>query len=94
MYWSEVSSGSLWWIFPIVMMALCFLIMRKRGGSMCGFGSRDKGKKYISDSDSASDILDKRYALGEISEEEYQEKKLTLSCGEDVVRSKGQALTR
>jgi uncharacterized membrane protein len=79
MYWSEVSNGSLWWIFPLAMMALCFFMLRKRSGSMCGFGSRDEDQKHISDSDSASDILDKRYALGEISKEEYQEKKITLS---------------
>ncbi|UCH22024.1 MAG: SHOCT domain-containing protein [Deltaproteobacteria bacterium] len=79
MYWSEVSSGSLWWIFPLAMIALCFFMLRKRGGSMCGFGSRDEDNKHISDSDSASDILDKRYALGEISKEEYEEKKITLS---------------
>ena len=80
MYWSEVSSGSLWWIFPIAMIALCFFMMRKRGGSMmCGFGSRDEDKNHISDSDSASEILDKRYALGEISKEDYEDKKITLS---------------
>ena len=81
MYWSEVSNSSLWWIFPIAMMALCFFMMRKRGNWMCGFGSRDRGKNHISDSDSASEILDKRYALGEISEQEYKEKKLTLNHG-------------
>jgi uncharacterized membrane protein len=81
MYWSEVSNSSLWWIFPIAMMALCFFMMRKRGGSMCGFGSHDEDKNQISDSDSASEILDKRYALGEISKEEYEEKKITLSRG-------------
>ncbi len=80
MYWSEVSNSSLWWIFPLAMIALCFFMMRKHGGSMmCGFGSRDEDKNHISDSDSASEILDKRYALGEISKEEYKEKKLTLS---------------
>lgn len=78
MYWSEVSMGSLWWIFPLAMMALCFFMIRKRGGSMCGFGFRGEGQNHISDSDSAAEILDKRYALGEMSKEEYQEKKIAL----------------
>jgi len=30
-----------WWLFPLLMMALCFLVMRGRGCSMmCGFGPR------------------------------------------------------
>ena len=79
MYWSEVSGGSLWWLFPIAMMVLCFFMMRKRGGWMCGFGPRYRNDKLISASDSASEILDKRYALGEINKEEYEDKKITLS---------------
>ena len=83
MYWSEVSGGSWWWLIPIAMMVICFLVMRKRGGSMmCGFGSRDEDKRHISESDSASEILDKRYALGEINKDEYEEKKITLSGDE------------
>ncbi len=80
MFGSEFFSSSLWWIFPILMIALCFFTMRGRKGSMmCGFGSRDKDKNHISDSDSTADILDKRYALGKISKEEYEEKKITIS---------------
>jgi uncharacterized membrane protein len=82
MYGSEFFSSSLWWICPILMIAMCFFMMRGRRGSMMwGFGSRDEDKNHISDSDSASEILDKRYAIGEISEEEYEEKKITLSRG-------------
>ena len=42
MYAAEVSNFSLWWLFPLVMIVLCFLMMRGRKGSMmCGFGSGD-----------------------------------------------------
>jgi uncharacterized membrane protein len=70
-----------WWIFPLLMIALCFLMMRRRGGSrMCGFGSL-LGSQHINSSDSGMDILNKRYALGEINQEEYEEKKRALSQG-------------
>lgn len=71
---------SYWWIIPLAMMLLCFLGMRgRRRFSMCGFGSRDTGEYQVSNSDSADDILDKRYALGEISREEYEEKKRDIT---------------
>ena len=52
-----------WWLIPIAMMVLCFLRMRGRHHS----------------SESAREVLDKRYALGEISREEYEEKKRDMS---------------
>jgi len=80
MYAAEVSNFSLWWLFPLAMIALCFLMMRGRKGSMmCGFGSRHEDSHHIEASDSAKDILDKRYALGEINTEEYTEKKQILN---------------
>jgi putative membrane protein len=58
-----------WWLMPLAMMILCFIMMRgHRGWSMGGHRSRHRGE-------SAREILDKRYALGEISKEEYEEKK-------------------
>lgn len=80
MYGSELSNFSFWWIFPVLMMILCFLMMRGRKGSMmCGFGSRGIDSQQTRDSDSAIDILDKRYASGEINKAEYEEKKRILT---------------
>jgi len=80
MYSSEFFNFSFWWICPILMIAMCFFIMRARKGTMmCGFGSRDTGNRKINISDSALDILDKRYASGEIEKEEYEERKRTLT---------------
>jgi len=69
----------------MLMMGLCFFVMvsmmRRRKGSMrCCLPSFRKGETtdYMA-SDSAGDILDKRYASGEISAEEYEEKKRHLN---------------
>ena len=70
---ADISSGY-WWGIPIVMMVLCVLMMRGRmGGLMCGRAGPGK------DGGSARDILDSRYARGEIDKQEYEEKKKTLT---------------
>jgi len=85
MYGSEFLSSSLWWICPILMIAMCFFMMRRRRGSiMCGLGFRDKYRHHISNSDSATDILDKLYASGEIDRGEFEERKRTLTKSEEL----------
>ncbi len=61
------------WLIPIAMMILCFVMMRRHRRCILGWhGSRHNPE-------SAREILDKRYALGEISKEEYEEKKREIS---------------
>ena len=62
-----------WWIFPLVMIFLCFFFMRRFGDrGWCRF------RAYDSPKDSAIDILNKRYAQGEIDSVEDEEKRRIL----------------
>lgn len=79
MFGSEIVSFAYWWIFPLIMIGLCFFMMKGKRGSMCGFGSHGTRSRPIDPPESAKDILDKRYALGEISKEEYEEKKNAIT---------------
>lgn len=74
-----MSIADLWWIFPLLMIVLCFLMMTGRMGMMCGRGHHGEGSQHLGGSDSAKDILDKLYALGRISKEEYEEKRKALN---------------
>ena len=64
-----------WWIIPIAMMIFCFIMMRGHKGCMMG----SHRSRHIAES--AREILDKRYARGEIGKEEYEQKRRDLSQG-------------
>ena len=84
MYWTEACAFSWWWLFPIIMMILCFFMMRSRRGTMmCGCGPRSFYRRQTDDPDSALEILDRRYASGEIDQAEYAEKKRHLTASVD-----------
>ena len=70
---------SYWWVLFLILMLLCCVGMKgRRGSGICGFRSWGPDTPDIHPTDSAIDILDKRYALGEISREEYEERKRTI----------------
>jgi putative membrane protein len=77
----------LWWIFPLIMigmMVLCFFMMKGRMGStMCRPGFRKSVSRGEDASDSPLDILNKRYARGEVNKEEYEEKKKAIGPRQD-----------
>lgn len=79
MYGSELCVFSFWWIIPIVMMILCFFMMRRRRWTMIGgFGPCGRDWQQAKGAASAMEILDRRYASGDIDKAEYDEKKRVL----------------
>jgi uncharacterized membrane protein len=79
-----------WWIIPllffVMMIVMCIFIMR--GGMGCMWRNtmpdssetRDPRKLHRGEgTESALEILDKRYARGEIDKQEYEEKKATIT---------------
>jgi putative membrane protein len=61
------------WIIPLIFLLVFIFFMRGMFGRSCGTG-QDQGSKP----ESAREILDKRFAKGEISKQEYEEMKQAL----------------
>ena len=71
-----------WWIIPIIMciiMMFFFFMMFTRGGFRPPWGQNsDRHHSERKDSETAIDILKKRYAKGEITKEEFEQMKKDL----------------
>ena len=68
------------WLFPILFFVVCMFFMRGmfgRGSHGCGFKNDSAAHE-----DNAREILDKRFAKGEITKEEYGE--MTKSLGNET----------
>lgn len=72
-----------WWIFPIFIFILIFACIFMMRGCSCMSGRRfSGGRTRRFSADSAEEVLDKRYALGEIDRKEYEEIKNKISRDE------------
>lgn len=79
MHSMHMSGFHIWWIFPLVMIFFCLFMMRKgRSPFGCRFRTRWNNMSGTWPSDSAQDILEKRFVWGEIDRKEYEEKKKIL----------------
>lgn len=75
----ETFGHDLWWLIPLVMIGLCVF-----WGRGCCFGRRHhhshrSGEKQDAAAGSALQILDRRYACGEIDHDDYQRMKNNIS---------------
>ena len=81
MPWFDWSGGS-WFLFPMLMCAVMMIFMmgshRMSGHHMGGHYWR--GDRDVPSSDPALDTLRQRFASGELTAEEYEERKKTLTA--------------
>ena len=91
-WWDGAHWHSFWWVFPLMFLIVIviFMMMRKSGMS-CMWCNRiigspgsheEMSQSQGEPSESAMEILNKRYARGEIDKQEYEEKKAAIALSE------------
>jgi len=71
-----------WWIFPLMFFVLIIILMMRRCDRMMGGHEYRDPMDRSGRSMSAMEILNQRYAKGEIDKQEYEEKKAAISKSE------------
>jgi putative membrane protein len=84
MMWGDGYGWQFWWICPLMMLfmilvfcAVFFFFMRRSPAD----GSHHWGPPWRGTNHSAMQILNERFARGEIQKNEYEEKKATILSG-------------
>ena len=85
--WGDGYGWHFWWMFPMMMlfMIVIFAVIFLFARGLCGHGSHHWGppsRMWGGDpSHSALQILNERFARGEIQKDEYTEKKAAILSG-------------
>ena len=73
---------SIFWIFPLLclifMVAMMFMMFRRGGGGCMPFG-RSAGLRTGNERETPDQIIDRRYASGQITKEQYEAMRRDLS---------------
>ena len=72
----------LFWIFPllcVIFMAIMMLMMFRHGGSCMPFG-RSRARSGEREHETPRQILDRRYASGELTKEQYEAMRRDLNA--------------
>ena len=79
-----MSGGEGWWVLGILVMAACIFMM---GRMMMGHGGSKHdahdGSHHDDAMRSAKDILAERFARGEISQDEFEQRRKVLESSDD-----------
>ena len=70
--------GEGWWVLGALVMVVCFFMMGRMMMGRSGSGHGGHGASEDQSNRSARDILAERFARGEISEEEFQQRRRVL----------------
>ena len=83
--WGDGYGWHFWWMFPLMMLfmmlvcgAFIYLLLSRHSGGSHQWGPMDR---QWNTGYSALEILDERYARGEIQKEEYQDRKAAILSG-------------